>query len=308
MHTPRFRRPLLRNKGVNLLTDDIRLPLLQLGRLNLSDTIVRTQSGIQTAQECAQPLRSAVGTLVGVQCPVAAHTFIATQRMHLIDAILLLTRGLEYSGGKESYGARPRCGNQIGKCADLPMFRVVCCDAIQHTEREDIHLFCMCTIELRALKAIGREYAGRRHNLLYGVLRTMKHREYRIVLLPTRTVSAHDDKIGIQPVIDDELILPLRYIAPDLRIELTICRTEIMQFLIGILRTAASDEMQQLIDIEGRVGHPPLLDLTAPHRRPPRKVAAQLCIRERVIGRKVLIDDAVIGIVVLVVRHQARLL
>ena len=141
------------------------------------------------------------------------------------------------------------------------------------------------------------------------MLRAIQNRRDRIVRPTARLpLLALHKKRGTQPIVDDELSLPLRYIAAHLWIERAICRAEIMQFLIGILRIHAADEMQQLVDVERGVGHSPPFDLPAPHRRPPRKVAAQLRIRERVIGRKVLVNDAVIDIVVLILRHQARLL
>ena len=97
-------------------------------------------------------------------------------------------------------------------------------------------------------------------------------------------------------------------IVTDLRIERTICLTEGMQLLIAVLRVPAPDEMQKFIDVERRVRHPAFLDPSLPHRSPPCKVAAQLGVRERIIGWKILVDRAVVNIVVLIGRHQPRLL
>ena len=97
-------------------------------------------------------------------------------------------------------------------------------------------------------------------------------------------------------------------IVTDLRIERTICLTEGMQLLVAVLCVPATDEMQKFIDVERSVGHPPLLDPSLPHRRPPCEIAAQLRIRERIIGWKILVDRAVVNVVVLVGRHQPRLL
>ena len=109
-------------------------------------------------------------------------------------------------------------------------------------------------------------------------------------------------------MVDNELIFPMHNIVTDLRVKRTIRLTEGMQLLIAVLCVPTTNEMQKFIDVERRIGHAPLLDPSLPHRCPPCEVAAQLRIRERIIRWKILVDRAVVNIVVLVGRHQPRLL